>query len=180
MWPWGHLAVGYLLATGWHRRQSGTPLGPTAAVLAGMAALLPDFVDKPLAWWVGVLPTGRSLAHSLLFGAVLLGGVWWVTSRRRRQTLGVVFAIGYCSHLAGDAIYPTIAGNVGELTFLFWPLVALPDPEIGTSVWAHVLAASPVRVGFELLLFGVAVAVWAREGYPGRAALEGVRPALRR
>lgn len=36
------------------------------------ATQLPDLIDKPLAWSVGILPTGRSLAHSLLTASLVL------------------------------------------------------------------------------------------------------------
>ena len=66
MWPIGHIGIAYLLyaaATRLRFDEIPTP-GPTVALLVG--ALFPDLVDKPLAWYLNVLPTGRTLAHSLL------------------------------------------------------------------------------------------------------------------
>jgi hypothetical protein len=46
-------------------RQTDPTAGGLAAALVAVAALLPDLVDKPLSWWLDVLPAGTSLAHSL-------------------------------------------------------------------------------------------------------------------
>jgi hypothetical protein len=61
MWPWEHLAVGYLLYSVscvlWGRY-------PTRIGVAALAfgTQFPDLVDKPLGWWLGVLPSGQSFA----------------------------------------------------------------------------------------------------------------------
>jgi hypothetical protein len=178
MWPWGHLAVGYLLCSRLHRSRAGRPLGPAAAVVVAIATQVPDLVDKPLAWWVGVLPTGRSLGHSLVAGSVLLAGVWWLAVRADRRPLGVVFAVGYLSHLAGDALYPALNGNFGDLTFLLWPLLSLPEYEVSQTVAAHVAVADIGLVVFESLLFVGAAVVWARDGYPGASIPGRIRQAL--
>ena len=65
MWPWGHLAVGYLVYSGLSRWRFGRLPGSVATLAVALGTQLPDLVDKPLAWTVNVLASGRSLAHSL-------------------------------------------------------------------------------------------------------------------
>jgi hypothetical protein len=49
MWPWGHLAVGYLLSAGAaYLRDHSSPRGLAVVALAA-GTQLPDLLDKPLA-----------------------------------------------------------------------------------------------------------------------------------
>jgi hypothetical protein len=123
MLPWTHAAVGYLLLVSLavvlgHRLSRAELL----AVLVGTQ--LADVLDKPLAWWFGALPSGRSLFHSLLVAAplsvVLLAVAWYY----HHSEVGVAFALGYLSHLVGDTYVAIYYWRPAELTFLFWP--ALP------------------------------------------------------
>jgi hypothetical protein len=66
MWPWGHLALGYLLYSPFARARFGRPPTDRATLLLAFGTQLPDLVDKPLAWRLDVLPAGRTLGHSLL------------------------------------------------------------------------------------------------------------------
>ena len=73
MWPWGHVALGYLFYSLYvHWRHDRPPSAP-AAIAVGVGTLLPDVIDKPLAWWAAVLPNGRSLAHSAVVMGLVLG-----------------------------------------------------------------------------------------------------------
>ena len=57
MWPWGHLVFGYLLYL--LVRPRAWRNGDRFAVIVLMIGTqVPDIVDKPLAWWFGVLPSG--------------------------------------------------------------------------------------------------------------------------
>jgi hypothetical protein len=58
MWPWGHLAVGYLCYVAYLKLYDNDrqTLYPVLAV--GFGSQFPDFIDKPLAWSVLVLPSG--------------------------------------------------------------------------------------------------------------------------
>lgn len=167
MWPWEHLAVGYLcysllLHLGFGRSPRN---GPTIALVVGTQ--FPDLVDKPLAWTFGILPNGRSLAHSLLTALVLLALVRFVFYRYRRPWLANAFGIGYLTHLAGDALYPLLAGDLYYLSFLAWPLA--PAIEYGEKSFAAHLPS------FELSMFSMAelglmvllVGLWLLDGMPG-------------
>ena len=54
------------------------------------------------------------------------------------------------------------------VTFIAWPLLALPEYDVGQSVGAHfsLIQLGPAFV-FELVLLIAAIAVWAADGYPG-------------
>src|SRR6056297_3615611 len=97
MWPWGHAVVGYLAYSGTTHVGWKRPPSHAATVALLFGTQFPDLVDKPLAWSLGVLPSGRSLAHSTLT-AVLLVCVLYVVFARRRAVVGA-FALGYASHL---------------------------------------------------------------------------------
>lgn len=122
MFPWTHAAFGYLLllavAVLLRRRLSRAEL---IAVIVGTQ--LPDLVDKPLAWWFSVLPSGRSLAHSLLvaipLSVLVLAVAWYLT----HPEVGVAFGTGYASHLVGDSYVALYYWIPEEFSFLLWPLL---------------------------------------------------------
>jgi hypothetical protein len=106
------------------------PLGPFNRLVATQ---LPDLVDKPLAWSLHLLPSGRSLAHSVLVAVPLVLLVWVVASHRGHGRLGVLFAFGYLSHLYAD-YYRVVLHVPAEqwplrLAGLYWPLLpVVGDP----------------------------------------------------
>ncbi|MFC7165331.1 metal-dependent hydrolase [Halospeciosus flavus] len=104
MWPWEHLAVGYVAVSilfRWHGRR----VGALDAVAVGVGAAFPDLVDKPLAWAFDVLPSGTSVAHSVFVAVPLAVAVWFVAARRDRRSVGAAFAVSYLLHLPSDALY---------------------------------------------------------------------------
>lgn len=136
MLPLGHVAFAYLLYVGAavvtdRRLPARLALGP----LIG-ASLLPDVIDKPLAYY-GVLSSGRAFGHSLLAFVLFMFAVGLLsrkistrTSVARWQQLAHVsplpFGIGYGSHLLGDAYHALLTGNYAEATYLLWPLLSAP------------------------------------------------------
>lgn len=175
MWPWDHAAVGYLLLSaatrlGWRR-----PPPRRVGVAAVLAALLPDLVDKPLSWGLALLPSGRSLGHSLLVAVPLVVLVGAVAVAANRRDFGLAFTLGYLSHLAGDVAYPLVVKGELRLGFLFWPLVAADRTGAGAGLpyLADLVAAfvgfllSPAGVVYaaaDLALLGGALAVWLVDG----------------
>lgn len=166
MWPWGHLAVGYLVYS-ILIHLSGNSLRdyPTLSLMFGTQ--FPDLVDKPLAWTFGVIPNGRSLTHSI-FTAVILIVVLRVLLRRYGYgSLATAFGIGYLLHLAGDALGPLVAREYYYLGFLGWPLV--PPIDYGEKSFVAQFASlelasfSAVDIGLVLLFFGL----WMFDGRPG-------------
>lgn len=178
MWPWEHLAIGYLVYSLLVRASVGRRPAAGGAVAVAVGTQFPDLVDKSLGWAGSVLPSGQSLAHSLLFAVpvvVFAGTVAVVVDRR---DLGLAFGVGYLTHLPGDVVYPAMLGGDFNLSFLLWPVLA-PGGSQPSAMFAHVqelfatfgaLLATPqglYYLFFELLLLAVALALWILDGSPG-------------
>ena len=182
MWPWGHLAVGYLCYAIYTRyRYDEHPAGVPAVVLA-VATQLPDLIDKPLAYTLGVLPEGRALAHSLLFAVPVCGLALWVAWRASgwRGRVGSAFTLGYATHLFGDSVWSLLGLDFVNLTFLAWPL--LPAPDYDTKSFGPHLdqfmesietltLASPFLM--EWVLFGLVVGLWLSHRAPPLPSIVG-------
>lgn len=174
MWPWEHVAAGYLAYSAFARIVYRRPPRGDAAVAVVFAALAPDLIDKPLAWGLNVLPSGRSLAHSLLFAgpAIVLSAL--LTGRR----VAFAFGAGYLVHLGADVVYPMALGQSPAYRFLLWPLLDLPPTETPGLLFRtqHLLVGflsflettrGRAYVLFEGLLLGTALALWLFDGRPG-------------
>ena len=162
--------MAYLLYSLYSRYRLGhRPTAATALVVAG-ASQFPDLVDKPFAWTLSVLPTGRSLAHSLLVLVPLVALAYSVARARNRgeEPLAVAFGVGALGHAFGDALYPLIDLNFRHAGFLLWPAIPPVEYEVEQSFLAHfaLVELSP-EFYFELLLVAAAVVVWRADGYPG-------------
>lgn len=168
MWPWGHVAVGYLGYSALCRLRWRQAPAELAAIIAVFGTQFPDLVDKPLAWSFHVLPSGRSLAHSV-FTTVFLCSVLYVVARHyHRSEYAVAFSLGYASHLVADSIYPILGGQYHTLDFLLWP--ALPTPYVDEQGFiAHFSSIDPasptVVIGVVMVL--LTVGVWVADGAPG-------------
>ncbi|WP_458205208.1 metal-dependent hydrolase [Haladaptatus sp. NG-SE-30] len=179
MWPWEHLAFGYLLYSLYCHLGTGQSPRSDAVVVLGIATQLPDLVDKPLAWSLAVLPSGHSLAHSLLSAFPLSVLALALAHRARRSDIGVAFAIGYLSHLSGDVIYPLVVGKEPFLGFLLWPLVRVPADQSSMGFLARfqeyfgdylVFLSDPAVTSYLALELGLLFTVfvlWLFDGMPG-------------
>jgi membrane-bound metal-dependent hydrolase YbcI (DUF457 family) len=188
MWPWEHLAVGYVLfSVTAHATWRRSPGGAEAVALA-VATQAPDLIDKPLSWGLDLFPTGYALGHSLLFVLPVVSGVVWVARRRDRVGVGVGVAVGYLSHLAADVLSPLL--SEGRLAFdrLLWPLVSFPAYEtergfvgrfsLYVGRYLHEVAEPsnlPYVLAYLSVFLGVA-ALWVVDGAPG---VRGVLTTLR-
>lgn len=180
MWPWGHLAVAYLVYLALIRFT--TKLVPTSAALPAVifGSQFPDLVDKPLAWTFGILPSGRSLAHSLLTAAVVLSLLYWLASRAdredhsdsgtslNRRNVVRAFGLGWITHSLSDLepgpVVGLLTGDLSQLkwfTYLIWPLLPPPPYERDESFLEHILALEPTGyVLVQILLIGVVFILW--------------------
>jgi hypothetical protein len=180
MWPWEHLAIGYLVVSvamrvGWRR-----PPGDAVVLATAFGTQFPDLVDKPLGWVLGVLPGGTSIAHSLLFAVPTVLLVAALTWQSRWRAVSVGFGVGYLAHLPGDVLYPVLLGSEAKWEILLWPLVAASAGDT-VSVGPYVMelfaaflrqigsASGAWYLALELLLVGIAVALWIDDGRPGLA-----------
>jgi hypothetical protein len=167
VWPWGHLAFAYLLHSSFvHLRFRRRPTWPGVALVA-LGSQVPDLIDKPLAWTLNVLPSGRSLGHSVLVGTVIV--VVAVALLRRYDLPGWPFALGYYSHLLSDSLRPLLDGRFHDLAFLLWPFFEIEagsGPSVGI---VHYLLNAQLE-GTVLVDLGLASAVfvwWLLDGAPG-------------
>lgn len=178
MLPWEHLAVGYLGYSVCVRLFARRAPGGAAALALALGTQFPDLVDKPLAWSVGVLPSGYSLAHSLFVAvplSVLVATSAWGLGRSR---VGVAFAFGYLSHLPADVFYPLLVGGAPVYSTVLWPLVPASDPAATAGFLETVrrlfgryvteLATDEARayLAAELGLLASAFLLWLLDGTP--------------
>jgi len=180
MWPLGHAAVAYLGYAGLrHARGTAAPeLGVVVALLVG--SQLPDLIDKPLSWGLGVLPTGRSLAHSFVVLLPLLAVGLLLAIRWNRAEYGIAVGVGAVLHVLADSL-PSLWTDEG-VAFLLWPLLAVEPYESGAPTVGGLLADS-LGSPYLLVEFGLAalaVVIWRHDGYPGVAAVRHRLEALRR
>lgn len=178
MWPWEHAAFGYLLVSLYSHAVRGEAPDGRLALAAGLGAVAPDLVDKPLSWTLGVFPSGYAVAHSAFVFPAFAAALWLSCRRRGVTRLAVAYLVGHASHLAGDVIYPFLLRDDLVLSAVLWPLVVQPasPTEAGLvartlfylRAWAIRLRAldlGPLLV-FELSLVGVVAAVWLYDGAP--------------
>ncbi|WP_416841506.1 metal-dependent hydrolase [Haloferax sp. DFSO52] len=183
MWPWEHVAVGYILVSLW-ARATNRRLDGRAALAVVFGTQFPDLVDKPLSWSIGLLPSGISVAHSIFVSIPLALLVVLVARRFDMTVVGVAFALGYLSHIPADLFYSGFFfGNYRALQSFLWPISYGPESSgVGflsqtwyflsrflvylrrPEAWAYII--------FELLLVGSAVRLWIRDGAPGVALMK--------
>ncbi|MFW6320607.1 MAG: metal-dependent hydrolase [Halohasta sp.] len=171
MWPLGHAAVAYLGYSASTRTRTGTPPGSLALVALAVGSQLPDLVDKPLSWYLGVLPTGRSLGHSVFFLVPLAAVVYVLARRYSRAEYGLAFGVGLGTHLLADAL-PLLWGD-GDIALMLWPLLSIEGYPDGAPTITGLLLASLDQPYFlsEFVVAGLAAWLWHRDGYPGVGSL---------
>jgi hypothetical protein len=179
MWPWEHFAVAYVAVSLWFRAARRRP-GAATVLAVGVGSQFPDLVDKPLAWSVGVLPSGTALAHSVFVAVPLAVLAWRLARTRGRGALGLAFGLSYLLHLPGDLAYGLLtSGGAVPWGAVLWPLVpsATAGPAAGlltetayyVSVYLGYLS-DPRAVSylvFEAVLVSTAAGLWVADGYPG-------------
>lgn len=178
MWPWGHLAVGYLLYSPLRRLTTpGVPTGREVLVLA-IATQIPDLVDKPLAWGLGVFPSGYAVAHSIFVAGPLGLVALVVAARVDRPTYGLAYLVGHWSHLAGDVVVALALDNPYSISRVLWPLIVLPGSHTSLGTIEQIqyyfgaflsVLASPEGPTVFVLFFGplaTALALWLVDGAP--------------
>lgn len=183
MWPWGHLAFGYLLYSPLVRLWRGRPPTGGATLALGVAALFPDLLDKGLSWWLGLFPQGYSVGHSV-FVAVPLGLLAVLAARARgRVAVGVAVAVGYWSHLVGDVLFALALREPHAFARVLWPLVTLPPYATefaGTDRLLYYLARwltylrtveDPTAIAIYVAPLVLALLLWLVDGAPVLADL---------
>ncbi|UPV98937.1 metal-dependent hydrolase [Halorussus gelatinilyticus] len=185
MWPWGHLGVGYLCYVFWVHGSDSREQTFLTLLAMGFGTQFPDIIDKPLAWSFELLPSGRSLAHSLLTASLILAVVYWIGHRRHRTDLVTAFGIGYLSHSFADlgptVVFGLLYGDMSQVqwtTYLLWPVLPSPPYPSDSAFMDHLMAFRfEPYVIVQFLIFGVGIFVWIATGTPG---LNSVRDRITR
>nr|WP_242493329.1 metal-dependent hydrolase [Haloarcula hispanica] len=156
MYPAGHFLLAAVPLTAYTvARWRRLPSGPMVLLLL-VATQLPDVIDKPLAWTVAILPSGRMLAHSLVVSLPVLTILVLLAARQSYGRHAVVFSAGYLSHIAGD-FYPIVRLGTDYYFFpnLFWPLLSA-TPDRTPSFAAH-SPDSLLSLAVPVIVFGLAI-----------------------
>jgi len=143
-----------------------------ALVALAVGTQFSDLVDKPLAWTFGVLPYGRTLAHSLLIVVPLAALVMFLGQHYGKSRFGVAFTIGMVLHIFSDGLYATVEGEFADLRYLLWPVYLAPGYDTEQSFIVHFANLSlSSAVTFEFVLVGAAAVLWWLDGRPGVALI---------
>ncbi|WP_435064324.1 metal-dependent hydrolase [Halobaculum sp. EA56] len=191
MFPWDHLAIGYVAVSLWLRLR-GRRVDDLAWLAVVVGTQFPDLVDKPLSWTFAVLPTGTTLAHSVFVAVPLSAAVYLLARRRGRPDAGAAFGIGYLLHLPADVLYgPLALGSPVVPGTVLWPLVTKAATDAGGGLLAntvyyilrfYTVIDSTRALGFLLVEAGLilgALALWIADGRPGvRPVSAAVRRAV--
>lgn len=180
MMPWEHAIIGYVAYSLFvHAVYQDSPTGSETIVVV-FASLLPDLIDKPLAWQFGVFEGGYALGHSIFFAVPLSIAVAILAYNRRQARFGWAFGIGYLIHLPFD-ILPTYIGS-GDLLLerVLWPIGGSGTQQDSVfegatinfvpyvrSIGGQLLAGEPSRyLLFVLGLGSFAFLLWLYDGMP--------------
>jgi hypothetical protein len=126
MWPWEHAVVGYLsYSLVCHVAFRDSPGGLEAFAVA-FASVLPDLIDKPLAWEFGVFDAGYALGHSAFVAVPLAILVGFLTHAAGRPRTGLAFGIGYLLHPPADVLSSFVTEGVLMLEIMLWPVATVP------------------------------------------------------
>lgn len=192
MWPWEHVLVGYVVFSLSSRLLYRRPPGDRAAVAVVVGSLLPDLVDKPLAWQFGLVETGYALAHSVVVAVPVCVGVWAYARRRGSRSVGAGFAVGYLVHLPADVVSYYVRRGSWYPERVLWPVrTAEPTERLPAGLYdrtlvylepyvAELLSGSPGPYMSVVLSLGAgAFALWVIDGAPGIAPLVDALSACR-
>lgn len=122
MFPWEHAVVGYIAySLICHLVFRDSP-SARESLLVLFGSLLPDLVDKPLAWQFGVFEGGYAIGHSIFFAVPISILVGLLAHRYGARRAGLAFVLGYLLHLPGDLISPYVERGDLEVEKLLWPI----------------------------------------------------------
>jgi len=166
MWPLGHAAGAYLLTSVGAEREWLPDPDATSVAFVLLASQLPDLIDKPFAWFIPVLPAGRSFGHSLFLIAPLCVLAIVVARRLGRAGLGLAVALALCSHLALDVL-PALWGR-SAWRYLLWPVLEVEGYNSPPSIVAMFENSLDDPWFYaEFVLAGLAFVRWRSDGWPG-------------
>lgn len=151
MFPLGHLGIsmGIALALAY---KIGKKLDSRSFFLGtAVGSLLPDFIDKPIGFYLGYPGGGRLVAHTILFALILSLAVFLFLrySRfddiRKKERVSALLCFG----LLGSWVHLLLDRMWWDLDILLWPAYGVQFPK-GEFSLCH-LALDPWAWGGEIL-----------------------------
>lgn len=122
MWPWEHAIVGYVAYSLFCHLYFRDSPGGLDAFAVVFASVLPDIIDKPLAWEFGVFESGYALGHSIFFAVPLAIVVGLLARSGGHTRVGIAFGVGYLLHLPADVLDGYTRGDEFTADILLWPV----------------------------------------------------------
>lgn len=189
MMPWEHAMLGYVAYSILLRILQSAPPTPTETVVVGFASVLPDLVDKPLAWQYDLFVSGHAIGHSVFVAVPVSVALLFVAWRRGRTRAGVGFGIGYLLHLPGDLLGQYLRGGPVPFHRILWPLrhegsgyeagfrEELIENLVEYGRWLLRELSSGDPEPYLFVLFGLGVAsglLWVADGMPIGRELYGM------
>ena len=182
MWPWEHAALGYLLYSLALRATGREPPSDTGAFVLLFGTLLPDLIDKPLSWGLGVFPSGYALGHSIFFAIPIGILVIGIGVRTERPRLAAAFIVGHWSHIISDVLTPLRYGSSPAPGRALWPVVsATPyEADLGlgrgvTYLTDFISALGSMELTTLVVLYLtlpiLTILLWILDGVPGLAVV---------
>lgn len=178
MWPWEHAIVAYLAySLCCHIVFRKSPTGAEAFTVV-FASLLPDLIDKPLAWEFGVFDNGYAIGHSIFFAVPLAIFAGTTAHAVTRPRVGLAFGLGYLSHLPADVVDSVFRKGIFQIELMLWPIASVYGQPPGPGVlevfihssgryWRAVLAGDlSTYLLLQFGLAGVVLLVWLVDGAP--------------
>jgi len=114
-------------------------LRPADHRFAAVGGLLPDLIDKPLAWFlVPSIPDDHFLAHTLWFPLLLLAA-GLVLAARATDTRLLLLGVGALTHIVFDPV-------AGDPHKLFWPLFGTSIPHANAYLFDSPISGLRIEV----------------------------------
>ncbi|WP_226041653.1 metal-dependent hydrolase [Natrinema sp. DC36] len=168
MWPWEHAIVGYLAySLCCHAVFRESPTGLEAFTVV-FASVLPDLIDKPLAWEYGVFENGYAIGHSLFFAVPLAIFVGMIAHAATRSRAGLAFGLGYLLHPFGDVVDSVFRQGVLQFELMLWPIASVEGHSPGPS-FLEAFFDLFGRYSSDMLAGDISTYLWAQLGLAGAA-----------
>lgn len=196
MMPWEHAMLGYIGLSVIVRVGRYDPPTATETAMVVFASVLPDLVDKPLAWQFNMFASGHAVGHSLFVAVPLSAAVLVVAYRRRTVRTGIAFGMGYLLHLPADVFPQYLHGEGLPLHRVLWPVRhegsgyesgfrgELRENLVEYVGWFDEQLTSGTPDPYLFVLVGITafgLLLWVVDGMPiGRQVYDAVRGAGRR
>ncbi|MFC6873710.1 metal-dependent hydrolase [Halobellus marinus] len=179
MWPWEHALFAYVFYSLYLRGRYRSRPDDWPVVALVFASMVPDLVDKPLAWQFGVFESGHAAAHSVFVAVPASILIIAVGKRYQREQIGIAFAIGHLLHLVGDVLPVSLSREMVYLAPVLWPVApnrviidrgsftdgvrTLLSEYVAQLLTLDVTAVIALQIGSVI----IGVVLWILDGRPG-------------